>query len=216
VFSSFGPGNTYNGAAGVTVGDGAIGSDAGFSYATYFTAALTTPLESIVLGATHCGTNSFCGGIPPRDPNSNAVIMSLYDNGATGGGTLLESITVTGQMQPWRGQTNAIVTGVSVLQPLLTAGTTYWLVASEPNPLTDATVWGFSIPGLGTQTYFRDGNGPWTGYSSSGLGFQINGVTPVPEPSMGLLTGITGLIGLGGALWRRSHHRSSACSSAAG
>jgi hypothetical protein len=28
--------------------------------------------------------------------------------------------------------------------------------------------------------------------------------TPVPEPSMGILIGITGVIGLGGLLWRRS------------
>jgi hypothetical protein len=28
--------------------------------------------------------------------------------------------------------------------------------------------------------------------------------TPVPEPSMGLLIGLTGLIGLGGVLWRRA------------
>ena len=31
--------------------------------------------------------------------------------------------------------------------------------------------------------------------------------TPVPEPSMGILVGITGLIGIGGILWRRSRQR---------
>jgi len=32
-------------------------------------------------------------------------------------------------------------------------------------------------------------------------------ITPVPEPSMGILVGTMGLIGMGGALWRRSRRR---------
>jgi hypothetical protein len=38
--------------------------------------------------------------------------------------------------------------------------------------------------------------------------FQLESaaLTPVPEPSMGILVGITGLIGLGGTLWRRRRH----------
>jgi len=137
--------------------------------------------------------------------------MALYDNGATGGGTLLESITVTGQMAPWRGQTNAIVTGGSVLHPLLVAGTTYWLVVSEPNPLTDETVWGNALPiGQVNPSYLRVGSGAWAPYNGVGQAFQISGLTPVPEPSMGLLIGITALIALSGVLWRRYRRNSAA------
>jgi hypothetical protein len=45
----------------------------------------------------------------------------------------------------------------------------------------------------------------WQGVS--GKEITDGTLTPVPEPSMGILVGITGLIGLGGLLWRRSHRR---------
>jgi hypothetical protein len=42
------------------------------------------------------------------------------------------------------------------------------------------------------------------GFNQGPLGSWTSSYTPVPEPSMGILVGITGLIGLGGVLWRRS------------
>jgi len=172
-FSTFSPGYTYDGQVGQTVGDGALQNNAGSAYAVPFMAGSTAFLDSIVMGATHCGTGSFCGGIPPRDANSNDVIMSLYDNGATGGGNLLESIAVRGQMEPWRSQNNAIVAGTSVSRPQLVAGATYWLVATVPNMLTDATVWSRSTNSQGLTAYLKTGAGPWTLFGTA-LTFQIN------------------------------------------
>ena len=45
------------------------------------------------------------------------------------------------------------------------------------------------------------------GFTHGPLGVWTSSYTPVPEPSMGILVGITGLIGVGGFLWRRSRNR---------
>jgi len=182
VFNNFGPGNT-SGCCGGTVGDGAFLGNDGIALSTSFQAAITAPLASISMAAAHCGNGSICGGIPPRNPNSNAVIMSLYDNSAFGGGNLLEQIMVIGQMQPELEQTDAFVTGPSVLHPLLVAGVTYWLVATVPNMKTDTTGWHVSTTPspLGNSLFEKVGSGPWEFLSSSEPAFEITGV---PEPDV--------------------------------
>lgn len=171
---NFGPGNTYNGLVGFRVGDGAFQNDAGNAVGVQFVAGSTAFLDSMVMGITRCGTDSSCGASPPRS-NNNEVIMSLYDNASLGGGNLIESITVTGQMQLWQGQTNAIVIGTSVKRPQLVAGTTYWLVATVPN-LADALIWGQTTNAPSLQsTYVKFGAAQWAFQSSYGAAFQING-----------------------------------------
>lgn len=61
------------------------------------------------------------------------------------------------------------------LRPQLVAGNTYWLVATVPDMLNDALVWGHSTNSQGRQTYYKYGVGPWFPISSTEATFQING-----------------------------------------
>jgi hypothetical protein len=85
------------------------------------------------------------------------------------------------------------------VQPILTAGTQYWLIASTPGP-DEVAAWNFNNIGDLGPIAFRTNLGAWTvGQDALRDAFRING-TVIPEPTSALLL----LAGLGGIgfYWR--------------
>ena len=122
--------------------------------------------------------------------------VSLDANKAGTPGAALESFNVFGASLRVFGNNNPPLVLNSVLMPLLTAGTEYWVtVSSDPN---DSIAWNLSSTG-DTSSEATSTNGGTTWFAPSGLtpgAYQVNGTTvvsPVPELSnLGLL-----LVGLG-------------------
>ena len=139
----------------------------------------------------------------------NAVdIVLLPDVNGLPGSTPLETILVTNISF-----STSLVTATSAINPVLYAGSTYWLAVMAPN---DAMiVWqgnNTGDNGNGTNLAFRvdvgSGYGGWISESSDSPrpAFQIDGVplglTSVPEPTTLTGAGIAVFLGLGYA-WRR-------------
>ena len=189
IFNNFGPGSTHDGYLGVTVGDGAYQlANSGTGPSTIgipFVAQITGAVDKISVGVLACGAGSICDYYL-RTVNPNAVIMSLYTSGALGGVNLLEDVLGTGTMGYWYGPTSSIITGSSVLHPVLTMGTSYWLRLAVPNMTYDAIVWMQSINQQGGSTYLNQGTG-WSGLNGNEMAFRIT-ADAVPEPaSIGLI-----------------------------
>lgn len=69
--------------------------------------------------------------------NVNSLIVSLYSDQNGSPGSLLESFWLDNQMGPF-GQDHALLVADSVLHPILTAGSSYWLLATTADPTTAA------------------------------------------------------------------------------
>jgi hypothetical protein len=103
-------------------------------------------------------------------------------------GAVLESFSFTGATLSALGTNNTPVTATSVLQPLLTAGTRYWItVASSP---AFAIAWNDnSTSSTVDQAVSSDGGSTW--FSPSGMtpsAFDVlSSTVNSPEPSAALL-----------------------------
>ncbi len=185
LYSTFGPGDSYNPFAGVSVG-GYLGEDQNFSVARPFSFAGTESylLDSITLAA---GLNS-----------SGANLLNVAITTDAGGvpGTVLESFSFTDQMWSFGFPDAPLLVGTSITQPLLTPGTTYWITASAPDGTRAA--WNETWPPVQGPLAFSLNGGPWIPtydeFSSINV-FRINGAgvaTVVPAPGA-LLLGLVGL-----------------------
>jgi hypothetical protein len=66
------------------------------------------------------------------DP-SNTVSVGIYaDNGGVPAATALETITLTAQLALFDGSLSPVLTATSVTNPMLAAGSRYWLVVDGP------------------------------------------------------------------------------------
>jgi hypothetical protein len=198
LFNNYGPGYTYTTRTSWTIGgpNSAVGP---FETAGEFTPATTGAVTSVAFGASLVeGTNS--------------VTMAIAtDNGGTPG-TILESFTFVNQMGNV-GSQNSPLTATSVVHPLLTAGTDYFLLGLTSGSDTWAG-WNLNNQGVtGTQVYSQDNGTTWTTVDNATLGaFEIFGTGTVavpssalavaaPEPSSALAVGFAALAGLG--VWAR-------------
>lgn len=162
---------------------------AGFDYfATVFTADVTGPLSSLEIDVAGFSGNA-----------SDSFGAALYTDSSAEPGTLLESWSAP---LPAGNYTNIppLTVLASVENPVLYAGSSYWLVLTEP--ANHQLMW-----------FANDQNvagGMWSGNSITGLsqafpddvapGIQLNAA--VPEPSSGVMLGLGyGLIAL--SVWRR-------------
>lgn len=100
----------------------------------------------------------------------------------------IQQISKTGTIQPWPNSTSSIVTGTSILNPLLVNGAQYWLRISVPNPVNDALVWMRSTNQQGSLTYGRSNSFDWAMVSGGEMAFRIT--SDVPEPGALGMTGI--------------------------
>lgn len=170
VFNSFGAGNTYN--SGIVWGVSGASTSGGYrGQAEFFTPGISGNLSSILLATYRLG-------------GSGAGYSNFYiaqDNGSGIPGAILESFTNIYNA-------NGLLTLNSTVQPLLQAGTEYWL-CDKPAADNSYNGWYQNNQGYAPGAFERSEWG-WAALANvenSGV-FRVS-VIPVPEPSVtGLAT----------------------------
>jgi hypothetical protein len=193
LFNDFGSGYSYN------IGNGWLVSGSTSSYGAWTEANEFTPTTSGTVGSVAFGVSLSSG--------TNAVTMELAENNGGAPGTILESYTFTGQMGTFGSQNSPLIAS-SLLNPYLTAGTKYWIVA-VPGASDTVAAWNLNNQGAtGTELYSNDGEMTWNNYGKQPLGaFEI---LSVPEPGTVSLLGL-GLAGIVGYGRLRRQQRSGDC-----
>ncbi len=166
IYSDFGPNLTYDtttewGVSGASTTPGYRGQ------AQFFTPSVDCNLGFIRLATYHVSGSSLCN------------YFMAQDNGSGAPGSILESFTnVT--------TPSGYLTLNSVLDPLLTAGTQYW-VCMEPATSTSYNGWYFNNQNVLANSAFERSEWGWSSFGPTKAGtFQVAAV-PVPEPSTACL-----------------------------
>jgi len=186
LYNTFGPAESFNSSIpGASAGAGLLGGfspqEGGITLAEAFTPAVTANLSRVDLGMEYIYGGKTIG---PADLN---VTIASDQSGSPG--EPIETISLTGV---FGGVPNAIgiVTAYSVLHPLLTAGTQYWLVVAPPNLQATTFDWF-----LNYQVHIPTASG-----LSGGFGPVVSNVATVFAVFGGQNTGLRPGIAEGGVL----------------
>jgi hypothetical protein len=175
IFSTLGPGDTYNLGVGWTIGTINDLWDQGSQFS--FTGPNPVSLGSIELAM------SLVSG-------TNELDVWLMNDAGGQPGSIIESFNFIGAMGPF-GDDNPLLVGDSLLNPLLTPNTPYWLIASVPDDGDMGAAWNLSLVASGPLAYRHDG-GAWGVWSNTMGAFRINDTcgAVIPAPGAILLGGI--------------------------
>src|SRR5581483_2439020 len=168
-FTNFGPGMAYNTTAGNSVGNAFDGNS--YAQADTFQSDATGPLSSMEIALS-------CEFVCP-----NAFTIALTQNASGQPGAVLESFVVLGSALGTLGTNNPPLTLTSVVHPLLTDGTQYWVEVRADASNSDSIAWNWNSIGDSSPEAISTNNGV-TWFVPSGLtpgAYQVNAT--VPEPS---------------------------------
>jgi hypothetical protein len=170
VFSNLGAGQSYDTTSGNPVGNAFDSND--YAEGVSFTPSATTNFGSVSLALS-------CFFVCPDD-----YTVDLTADAGAQPGAVIESFTLSGAALGPVGNNNPLVVAKSVLYPLLTAGTAYWITTSSS--LDDSITWNFNSTGdTSPEAISTDGGASW--FSPSGLTPGALEVDPAPEPAAVLL-----------------------------
>lgn len=177
VFTNFGPGLTYDTTGGNAVGNAFDGNN--YGEADTFTLGASANLASLKV-ALSCSVGC---------PVAANFTIALTGDAGDQPGAIIESFSFPATTLGILGGNNAPVTANSVLHPLMTAGTQYWVTVTSSLAYSIAWNWN-SINDTTDQALSTDGGGTW--FAPSGLtpaAFEVDSTasTTVPEPGAGLL-----------------------------
>ena len=178
VFNSFGPGDMYDGPAGITVGCGALcWHDEGHTSAWSFVPAQTVRLSLVETAAWQFASTP-----------STLLLAITADNFGLPGATLESFSSPVGPP--------ALLGVTSTAHTVLQAGQRYWFTAGTQDLLNQGANIGISpvVVASGTSAY-HIGDGPWIGPFPSGIppsGYSVFRVTgeAVPEPDAAFAVGL--------------------------
>ena len=180
IVDTFGPGNAFEPPPGETIGGGILRGDPppnqGVTQAFEFTPVTPTFLSSVQLALQYVYLPGRATG-----PANLDVSIALDNAGTPGAG--VETIHLTNVLD---GVAFApgVVSANSELNPLLQAGTSFWLVVAPPDLLNTAFDWLISPEtDLSVPAAERLGMSNWTTFNSSQpLAFRVTGTIQIPEP----------------------------------
>jgi hypothetical protein len=174
IFNNFGAGLSYDTTGGNPIGNAFDGNN--YAEGDTFSPAISARLSSLSL-ALSCAVGC---------PASENFTVALTTDGGDQPGSVLESFLFSGMVLNALGNKNTPVVATSVLKPLLTAGTRYWISASSS--LSYSLTWNWNSTGdSADQAISTDGGVTW--FSPSGLTPGAFQVVVVPEPGAGLTIG---------------------------
>jgi hypothetical protein len=168
IFTNFGAGSSYDITTGSPVGNGL--DSTGFTYAQgdTFVSSTTANLGSIAIALSYLSV--------PTDPITVALMQDAGDQP----GDLLESFIVDAGSLGALGTNNSPVVLTSLLNPLLTEGTRYWITVSSP--VTNSIAWNLNnIGDTAEEALSSDGGATW--FSPSGLTAGAFEVDPQDQSS---------------------------------
>lgn len=186
IYSDFGPHDTFQTGIGYTVSgaNSPIGQ-------TIESAMSFTSSGNYTLSQIDAAIGYVTGG--------NSDTFTLDSNAGGLPGVIMESWTVTGL--PAFGGSYAPVTLMSSGGVMLSAGQTYWIVASAGDP-TNWSAWNENSIGA-TGNFDQFNNGVWSQFNGTLSAFDVMGTTSSsPEPASAALIGL-GLLGMGGLIRRK-------------
>lgn len=192
IFSNLGAGDSYNQGTGWTLGSP--------DPTDYFVTG-----SAFTVGATslNLSTIEVAAGLVQ---GTNQLTINLDADSGGSPGALIESFTINGAMPTFGAFSSGnLVTATSVLHPLLTAGSQYWVVLSVPNDGTTWAAWNQNSIG-DTGPFAQSDNGsPLNGFTNTRGAMLITGLSSsVPEPSSIVMVSTAAVMILGCGLRRRS------------
>ena len=178
IFTNFGPSFAYDVTQGNPVGNDFAGDIA--AQGDTFISTVNATLSSIEV-ALSCVVSC---------PAAESFVVALRSDSSDSPGAVIESFSFVGTTLGGLGSPNAPIMATSVLHPMLTSGTQYWVTVSASSNF--AIAWNDNNTGdPSDQAVSSDGGATW--FSPSGMtpsAYEIDGtITGVPEPASQILFG---------------------------
>ena len=158
IFNTFGPGDTFLTNPGRVVGNSAFEFDIGSQFA--ITVGTPHTLDSIELAACLLS-------------GTNEIDVWLMSDALGEPGAVIEAFNFQ-NLPDYSSENRPLLVGNSTLNPILTPGTNYWLVASAPNADTFA-IWNYSDWSHTGTMASRQGTGDWFVANDTMTAYRING-----------------------------------------